>query len=116
MSQAATVNSGSGPVPPVIIQGYVSISFADSAYTVQPTDYFISVDTSGGPVIVNLPDAPAQNTTYIIKDRTGNASLNNITVKSLTGASTIDQAASYPIAGNFGSIQILYHSSNYEVF
>lgn len=115
MSQVTRRGSGSGP-PPVIIQGYTAITFADSPYTVQSTDYYISADTSGGPIVVNFPDAPAQNTTYIIKDRTGHASVNNITVQSLTGASTIDLAASMPMAGNFDAMQLLYHSSNYEIF
>jgi hypothetical protein len=115
MSQVTYNSGGNGP-PPIIIQGYKAITFADSPYTVLPTDYYISADTSGGAIIVNFPDAPTNNTTYIIKDRTGNASINNIKVKSLTDASTIDLAASMPIAGNFGSVQLLYHSGNYEIF
>ena len=116
MSQAGSLGSGSGPTPPIVIHGYKAISFADSPYTVIPTDYYISADTSGGAIVVNFPDAPTQNTSYIIKDRTGNASTNNMTVKSLSGVTTVDLAASYLLAGNFDSIQILYHSGNYEIF
>lgn len=115
MSQVTRRGGGSGP-PPIIIQGYTEITFADSPYTVLPTDYFISADTSGGAIIVNFPDAPTQNTSYIIKDRTGDASTNNITVKSLSGVTTVDEAASKPIAGNYGAMQLLYHSGNYQIF
>jgi hypothetical protein len=116
VSQAGNVRGGGGPIPPIVIQGYKAITFADSPYTVQPTDYYISADTSGGAITVNFPDAPTENTSYIIKDRTGDASINNITVKSLSGVTTVDEAASKPIAGNYGAMQLLYHSGNYEIF
>ncbi|HXQ33629.1 MAG TPA: hypothetical protein VN843_06370, partial [Anaerolineales bacterium] len=80
------------------------------------TDYFLSVDASAGPVTINLPDAPNANRQFIVKDRLGFASTNNITVKSLTGASTLDGQATYAFVDNFESLECLYHSSNYEIF
>lgn len=114
MSQVTYNSGGIGPLPPIIIQGYKRIAFADSPYTVQTTDYFISVDSSGGSVAIVLPATPTNGTSYIIKDRTGNASTKNITITA--GASTIDLAAMYTLAGNFDSIQLLYELGNYEVF
>lgn len=95
---------------------YTNVTFAMSPYTVNATDYFISVDSTLGPVTINLPDAPAINRQFIIKDRVGQSTVNNITVKSLTGASTIDTLAAYIFVDNFESLECLYHSSNYEVF
>jgi hypothetical protein len=95
---------------------YKNVTFADSPYTVTDTDYFLSVDSTLGPVIINLPDSPSSNRQFIIKDRLGQASTNNITVKSLTGASTIDQQASYTFVDNYESLECLFHSSNYEGF
>src|ERR1700752_2487386 len=74
---------------------YTNVTNAMSPYTVTSTDYFLSVDASAGPVTINLPDAPNANRQLIVKERLGFASTNNITVKSLTGASTLDGQATY---------------------
>ena len=95
---------------------YTNVTFAMSPYTVTATDYFISVDSTLGPVTINLPDSPNANRQFIIKDRLGQAQINNITVKSLTGASTIDQAASYTFVDGFESLECLFNTANYEVF
>lgn len=95
---------------------YTNVTFAMSPYTVTSTDYFISVDASGGAVTVNLPDSPTSNRQFIVKDRLGQSQTNNITIKSLTGASTLDQQASYTFVDNFESLECLFHGSNYEVF
>jgi len=95
---------------------YTNVTSAMSPYTVNATDYFISVDSSGGAVTINLPDAPSQNRQFVIKDRLGQSAANNITIKSLTGASTIDGQANYKFVDNYESLECLYHSGNYEVF
>jgi hypothetical protein len=95
---------------------YTNVTFAMSPYTVTATDYFISVDATGGAVTINLPDAPTSNRQFIIKDRLGQSAANTITIKSLTGASTIDQQANYTFVDNYESLECLYHSGNYEVF
>jgi hypothetical protein len=95
---------------------YTNVTFAMSPYTVTATDYFISVDATNGPVTINLPDTPNANRQFIIKDRLGQSASNNITIKSLTGASTIDQQATYTFLDNYESLDCLYNSSNYEVF
>lgn len=100
----------------VIIPEYTAVNFAMSPYTVTDTDYFISVDSSGGPVTINLPDAPDENRQFVVKDRLGQAAANNITIKSLSGVSTIDGQASYSFVDNYESLECLFHSSNYEVF
>lgn len=95
---------------------YTNVTFAMSPYTVTATDYFISVDASGGPVTINLPDTTSANRQFIVKDRLGFALTNNITVKSLTGAATVDQQASVTFDDNFDSIECLFHGTNYEAF
>ena len=66
---------------------YTNVTFAMSPYTVLSTDYFISVDASGGPVVINLPDSPSTNQQFVVKDRLGVAGnpATTITVKSLSG-------------------------------
>jgi len=95
---------------------YTNVTFAMSPYTVLATDYFISVDCTGGPITINLPNAPTQNQQYIIKDRLGDSVTNNITVKSLGGVTTIDTEATYVFVDNFESLECLYHTGNYEIF
>lgn len=95
---------------------YVNVTNGMSPYTVTATDYFISVDATGGPVTINLPDSTSANREFVIKDRLGQAALNNITVKSLTGASTVDGQLSYTFVDAYESLECLFHSSNYEVF
>lgn len=97
-------------------ESYVNVTNGMSPYTVSATDYFISVDSSGGPVTINLPDSPAANRQFIIKDRLGTSQSKNITVKSLSGVTTIDQQANYVFVDNFESLECLFHGTNYEVF
>ncbi len=95
---------------------YINVTAAMSPYTVTATDYFISCDSTLGPIVINLPDSPAANRQFVIKDRLGQTAVNNIIVKSLTGAATIDTQASYTFVDNFESLECLFHGTNYEVF
>lgn len=79
-------------------------------------DIFISVDTSGGANTVELPNAPRSGNIYIVKDRTGNAGANNLTVTTVGGAVNIDGAATYVINVNFGSASFIFNGTSYEVF
>lgn len=108
--------AGTGGSGPPIASKYTNVTNAMSPYTVTATDYYISVDASGGTVTINLPDAPTANRQFIIKDRLGFAATNTITIKSLTGASTIDGQSTYNFTDNYESLECLYHSSNYEGF
>ena len=99
-----------------ISPAYTNVTNAMSPYTVTATDYFISVDATAGMVTINLPDSPAANRQFIIKDRLGQSNSHNITIKSLTGASTIDGQASYTFKDNYESLECLFHGANYEGF
>ena len=93
---------------------YKQISFANSPYTVLPTDYYISCDPTGGPIAIVLPVNGAVFRQFIIKDRTGKASQSNITLTSAGG--NIDAKATYTMAGNFDSINLLDNGTTYEVY
>lgn len=100
-----------------VVSKYTAISFADSPYTVLPDDYYISVDGSGGIVVVNLPDSPVVDQKFLIKDRLGNATkLKPITIKSLSGVVTVDTKNSVDINSKYESCEVLFHNSNYETF
>ena len=59
---------------------YVNV-VGPTTYIASTTTEFISCDTSGGAITVILPNNAAQGETFIIKDRTGNANVNNITIQ-----------------------------------
>ncbi len=114
MSQAGYISNNSGP-PPVIIRAYTLVTFSSPGFTynVLSTDDYISIIANNTGSIV-LPATPANGTEYIIKDRNGLASTNNITIN--PNGNTIDLASSYVLAGNFDSIQLLYENGNWEIF
>lgn len=96
---------------------YTSVNFGMSPYTVLTTDFYISVDSSGGAITLNFPNAPTFKQRWIVKDRTGHASLNNITISTPGLTVTIDGSTSYVLASNFSSVQLLANNSPaYEVF
>jgi hypothetical protein len=87
-----------------------------SPYVVLATDYYLSVDCSGGPITVELPNAPTTKQIFIIKDRTGSAGTNNITLTTVGGVVTIDGSTSQVINTNYESMNVLFNGSGYEIF
>ena len=85
-------------------------------YTALDSDYFISVTTTAAARTINLPNAPTTGKSYIIKDRTGNAAANPITITTVGGVVLIDGATSYNMNSNYGSIGVMFNGSSYEIF
>lgn len=113
------ITSGSGSTVTITVTSaaieYVNVNSAMSPYTVTATDFYISIDASAGDVIINLPDAPSDNRQFMIKDRLGFSETNTITIKSLSGVTTIDFNADWIFDDDYESFECLYHSGNYEV-
>jgi hypothetical protein len=97
---------------------YTNVNFAASPYTVLATDSYISVDTSGGAITLNFPNAPTAYREWVIKDRTGNAEANNITLTTPGHAVTFDSAllTNYIMTVDWQAIQILFNGTSYEIF
>ena len=98
---------------------YKDVTFAMSPYPVSSADYFLSVDLTNGSVVIDLPDTPATNRQFVIKERLGLATAVpplTVTVKSFSGVTTIDKQASYTFVDPFESLECLYNSGNYEIF
>jgi len=87
-----------------------------SPYVVLSGDQFLGVDSSGGAITVQLPNAPTTGRYITIKDSTGSANTNNITVTTVGGAVTIDGATSYVMTANYESVSVLFNGSNYEIY
>jgi hypothetical protein len=96
---------------------YTNVTSAQSPYTVLSTDEYISVDCSAGTVTLKFPNAPTANRTWVIKDRTGSATTNNISITTVGGSVTIDGQTTYTLASNYAAIQLLANATpTYEVF
>jgi hypothetical protein len=81
--------------------------------TLLATDSIVSYQlTVPGAVAVALP-AGITGTVYYIKDGTGDAAANNITITPAAG--TIDGAATATINSNFGAVTLAYTGAKWEI-
>ena len=82
--------------------------------TVLATDSIVSYQlTVPGAVAVTLP-AGVTGTVYYLKDGTGDAAANNITITP-NGADTIDDAATATINTNYGALTLAYTGAKWEI-
>jgi hypothetical protein len=65
------------------------------------------------PATVNLPATPTTNARFTVKDASGAASTNNITVSG--NGHTIDGAATQVIATNFGAFTAIFNGTNWFI-
>lgn len=127
-----TFSNGVGNILNLTVSTSPFVSYVNvvgpTTYNASTTTEFISCDTSGGAITVILPNNAAQGETFVIKDRTGNANTNNITIQ-VDGfgvnALGIDDAALQTINANYGSFRVLCNAATaappaivtlYEVF
>jgi hypothetical protein len=92
------------------------VNHLGSPYTVLGTDQYISVDASGGVVSILLPNTTTTGRYLVIKDATGSAATNNITVTTVGGAVNIDGSTSFVMNTNYEAGNFLWDGSAYEIF
>ncbi len=97
-----------------VTPNYVNV-VGPATYVVLANDYFISCDSTLGPITIQLPNAPTLYDQFVVKDRTGTAAANNITVTTVGGAVLIDGATSQIFVDEYESLELLY-SGVYESF
>jgi hypothetical protein len=96
---------------------YTNVNHAASPYTVLTTDYYLSIDASAGTVQLNFPNSPTAKQIWIVKDRTGSSSTNNITLTTPGGTVTFDGLTTYTINSNYQAVQLLANATpTYEIF
>lgn len=78
-----------------------------------PNDVMIPVDTTAARTI-NLPGSPIGGKVVIIKDDSGLALINNITIQG--NGQNIDGSASAIINTNYGSMRLIYNGTQWNVF
>lgn len=100
----ASSTSGSNIVPVTTPTSY--------PYLVQPSDSFIVVNTSSARTI-NLMHPAQAGFKVIIKDGTGMANANAITIQG--NGSTIDSASEYVIADTYGSVVLIFNGTEWNI-
>lgn len=94
-----------------------SVAFGASPYTVLTTDNFIAVDSTGGAITINLPNAPATGRVFYIKDQTGTATgANAMTVTTVGGAVNIDGQTSVTLNTAYQSINVIFDGVHYDIY
>jgi hypothetical protein len=111
-SGSITISASSSPAPFAV----TSLDDTDSDYTVLSTDYYLSCDTTNGVLTIDLPDAPTTGTVYIIKDSTGQAAANNITVTTVGGLVNIDGSLNFIMNTAYESINVLFNGTSWEIW
>lgn len=102
-----------GPIGPVGPPGSLVIpvlNLTTTPYTTLIGDYAIFVDVASPSDITLLP--AAAGTVHIIKDASGNASVNPITIHAST---TIDGAATAVINIDYGGIMLVFNGAEWNI-
>lgn len=113
-----SITNGAGSIT-ISATGTTTLTYtavSTSPYVVLNTDDFLGVDCSGGAIQINLPNAPATGRVWSIKDITGNAQTNNITVTTVGGVILVDAAATYVMNTQYSAINVLFNGTKYLVF
>lgn len=105
------INVGSGSIggnpSPVTVTNVTT-----PTYTALATDYFLCVDTATDPVTITLPTG-ILGTVYIIKDCSGDASTNVITIQG-TGGQLVDDSVA-TVNAPYGSIQVIFNGVDWSI-
>lgn len=126
VGSATQVLTSNGPGMPPTFQAaggggsgtYTYTNVNTSPYVVLISDNYISVDSSGGAITIELPNAATSGRFWVIKDRTGSAGTvgHNITIQSVSGAVNIDGSTSFVMNTAYESVMVMGNGSTYEVF
>jgi hypothetical protein len=106
----------SSPNSGLAINSSVSVkrtTVADANYTILSTDYLIVYTSLTTGRTATLPTAVSiTGREYVVKDETGSAGTNNITIAT-TGGQTIDGAATKVINANYGVVKVYSNGANW---
>jgi hypothetical protein len=81
-------------------------------YTANAGDGLIVCNISGAST-VNLEASPMLGSSHIIKDNSGTAATNNITITPNSG--NIDGGSSYVINANYGAVEVIYNGTQWNI-
>lgn len=84
-----------------------------TSYTVLTTDFVIAVTDTTAARTVTLLNTPLVNQLFVIKDESGAAATNNISITCADGSTTIDGATTQKINTNYGAVSLYYNGTSY---
>jgi len=93
---------------------YEVTGVSNSTINLTGGEYVVLVDTSVTGVTVNLPSSPTTGTAFKIKDDSGDALTNNITIDP-AGGGTIDGDTEAIINTDYGAIEIVYTGTAWRI-
>jgi hypothetical protein len=105
------------PVARHHVNGSQAVKITDTAtsYTALADDYLIRVTSTAAARTITLPTAASiAGRVYEIKDASGGAATNNITINA-DGTETIDGELTQAIISNYGSIKIVSDGTNWSI-
>jgi len=85
-------------------------------YTVLPTDSYLAVNSSGGAYTITLDTGfvPSSGSALYVKDQSGNAGTNNITLAS-SHSYTFDGGVGLVLNGPYSVVRLTFDNSNYMI-
>jgi hypothetical protein len=101
-----TIINGGNPSPVTVTE------VTTPEYTVTAEDYFLCVDTATTAVAITLPTG-ILGTVYIVKDCSGDANTNNITVAG-TGGELVDGSTA-TIDTAYGSLSFIFNGTTWSI-
>jgi hypothetical protein len=109
---------GTTPTSTLDVRGSLGLNrtgVADTAYSILGTDCIIAYTSLTAGRTATLPTAASvTGRTYLVKDETGTAATNNITVAT-TSSQTIDGASTYVISTNYGWVAVYSDGTNWKI-
>ncbi len=93
---------------------YKGLKTAINYIIIDDYDFYVGVTDTSAPRTISLPQKPALDAVYIIKDESGGAGTNNITVDTV-GAPLIDGAATKVINTNYACYAFKFDGTNYYI-
>jgi hypothetical protein len=88
---------------------HTAVGVTGSNYSILSTDYYIGVSYAGA-VNITLPEIPDSGREVVVKDESGNAGTNHITIQGGTASHKIDNLGTGGITANNGSIRLIYRN------
>ena len=115
-----TSNGASPPTfqaPSALLFPVTYVDSSASPYSASESDVYIACDSTGGALSIILPEEPDTGKIYIIKDSSGTAGTNKITITK-DGGGDIDGESSYEMDAAYESTNFIYLGlvDRYEVY
>jgi hypothetical protein len=107
-------NFAGGSITAPIVVPMRTVTASGNITVSATTDYFICANL-GTPaaIAVNLPATPATGLTFLIKDCSGTAATDNLTLTPAAG--NIDGATTYVMSTNYASVAVTYNGVSWSV-